>query len=88
MEPELKPEFIERMKKNMKQKRIHIGTIESSHSTSVFTGGEATSSIRESKYSAPTTNERPDRREHATGLLASGGREYFDNFKKMLGMKE
>ena len=44
----------------------------------MLTSGSQTSFIRESKYSAPTTNERPDRREHATGLLTSGGREYFD----------
>ena len=38
---------------------------ESSHSTGVLTSGSQTSSIRESKYSALTTHERPDRREHA-----------------------
>ena len=56
--------------------------LESSHSTGVLTSGSQTSSIRESKYSAPTANERPDRREHAAGLLTSGGREYFDEEKK------
>ena len=53
--------------------------VESSHSTGVLTSGSQTSFICESKYSAPTTNERPDRREYATGLLTSGGREYFDS---------
>ncbi len=82
--------LLEVKKPEAKQKMAAEEEIESSHFTGVLqvagardlplasTGDSQTSSIRESKYSAPTTNERPDRREHATSLLTSGGREYFD----------
>ena len=54
----------------------------------MLTGGSQTSFIRESKYSAPTTNERSDRREHTAGLLTGGGREYFDEKKFEVKMPE
>ena len=54
-----------------------VWSFESSHST-----GSQTSSIRESKYSAPTTKERPDLMEYVTDLMAGGGREYFDEAKQ------
>ena len=77
---------IETIKKELKEQNLFLHSmlksIESSHSTGMFTSGSHTSSIRESKCTAPTTSERPDRREHATGLLTGGGREHFDDIKK------
>ncbi len=78
--------FKEKLKKSLSifSKKAEVEAVESSHSTGVFTSGSHASSIRESKCTAPTTSERPDRREHATSLLTGGGREHFDKTEKVM----